>query len=399
MNLGRGGLVDEAALVDALRRGHLGGAATDVVEGEPLRIRSPLWRAPNLLITPHVTPRLDDRDERAFAILLANVERWLADEPLANVVGPDDVYTGPSMANAPRPGRALPAPRPAVPVSRVGLVGCGRWGALVHRDLEALGADVTVVDPAVDGALDDVDRLPGSTGWSSPRPPRPTPRWCGRLLDRSVPIFCEKPFTTDVAEARALVERAGDRIHLMHVWRYHPGVERLGELARSGALGAVRGVRSTRVNGPESPPGHGPGLDPRAPRPDRRHRGPGPRPVPPGRAGRRGRRPGAGALGTVRGRPVAGRRGVDPPRREASRDPGPRRRGRGRAGRGRRGVGAGGAGERVEEHPVARDPALRRELAAFLDHLDGGPPPKSDAAEGLAVVEAVQALRDLAGLT
>ena len=99
VNMGRGGLVDEAALVDALRRGHLGGAATDVVEGEPLRVRSPLWRAPNLLMTPHVTPRLDDRDERAFAILLANVERWLADEPLANVVGPDDVYTGPSMAN------------------------------------------------------------------------------------------------------------------------------------------------------------------------------------------------------------------------------------------------------------------------------------------------------------
>ena len=42
----------------------------------------------------------------------------------------------------------------------------------------------------------------------------------------------------------------GDRIHLMHVWRYHPGIERLGELARSGALGRVLGVRSTRVNGP-----------------------------------------------------------------------------------------------------------------------------------------------------
>jgi len=97
VNLGRGGLVDEAAMVAALRSGHLAGAATDVVEGEPLRLRSPLWRAPNLVLTPHVTPRLDDRDERAFAVLLANVERWLADDPLANVVGPDDVYTGPPM--------------------------------------------------------------------------------------------------------------------------------------------------------------------------------------------------------------------------------------------------------------------------------------------------------------
>jgi phosphoglycerate dehydrogenase-like enzyme len=101
VNLGRGGLVDERAMVDALRAGHLGGAATDVVAGEPLRLRSPLWRAPNLLITPHVTPRLADREARAFATLLANVGRWLRDEPLENQVGPEDVYTGPSMTGPP----------------------------------------------------------------------------------------------------------------------------------------------------------------------------------------------------------------------------------------------------------------------------------------------------------
>jgi predicted dehydrogenase len=56
-------------------------------------------------------------------------------------------------------------------------------------------------------------------------------------------------------------------------------------------------------------------------------------------------------------------------------------------------------GEDVELVPVDGEPPLRRELDAFLAHLDGGPPPKSDAAEGLAVVEAVQVLRDLAGLT
>ena len=52
----------------------------------------------------------------------------------------------------------------------------------------------------------------------------------------------------------------------------------------------------------------------------------------------------------------------------------------------------------VEELPFSPAEPLRRELAAFLDHLAGGPPPKSDAAEGLVVVEAVQALRDRAGL-
>jgi len=57
------------------------------------------------VITPHVTPRLSDRDERAFALLLDNVRRWLADEPMHNVLGPDDVYTGPPMADRSGRGR------------------------------------------------------------------------------------------------------------------------------------------------------------------------------------------------------------------------------------------------------------------------------------------------------
>jgi phosphoglycerate dehydrogenase-like enzyme len=97
VNVARGGLVDERALVEALRSGHLGGAATDVVEGEPLAVTSPLWWAPRLLITPHVTPRLADREARAVELLLANVRRYLADEPLDNALGRDDVYSGPPM--------------------------------------------------------------------------------------------------------------------------------------------------------------------------------------------------------------------------------------------------------------------------------------------------------------
>lgn len=106
VNVARGGLVDEAALVEALRRGHLAGAATNVVEGEPLAVTSPLWRAPNLLITPHDTPRLAGRDERAFDLLMTNVERYRADLPLENVLGPDDVYTGPPMRRQRDHGRA-----------------------------------------------------------------------------------------------------------------------------------------------------------------------------------------------------------------------------------------------------------------------------------------------------
>ena len=94
-----------------------------MVSGEPLAVTSPLWRAPNLLITPHTTPRLSDRDERAFAILAANVERWLADEALLNRIGPDDVYTGPTDVADAGPGHEVAAAGPSVLVSRVGLIG------------------------------------------------------------------------------------------------------------------------------------------------------------------------------------------------------------------------------------------------------------------------------------
>jgi phosphoglycerate dehydrogenase-like enzyme len=94
VNVARGGLVDEAALVAALRSGHLAGAATDVTAQEPLPRRSQLWRAPNLLLTPHVTPRVADRAERARALLADNVGRYREGRPLRNQLGPEDVYTG-----------------------------------------------------------------------------------------------------------------------------------------------------------------------------------------------------------------------------------------------------------------------------------------------------------------
>jgi phosphoglycerate dehydrogenase-like enzyme len=85
-NIGRGGLIDQEALIDALRDGTLAGAGLDVTDPEPLPADSPLWDLPNILITGHTaaaTPRLW---ERGIELLLDNVRRFLAGEELRNVV-------------------------------------------------------------------------------------------------------------------------------------------------------------------------------------------------------------------------------------------------------------------------------------------------------------------------
>ncbi|MEO1063542.1 MAG: NAD(P)-dependent oxidoreductase [Actinomycetota bacterium] len=90
VNVARGGLVDEPALVDVLRSGHLGGVGLDVTAVEPLPVGSPLWRAPRTLITPHVTAPVTDRDAATMAILAENVVRYREGRPLLNRLGPDD---------------------------------------------------------------------------------------------------------------------------------------------------------------------------------------------------------------------------------------------------------------------------------------------------------------------
>ena len=87
-NGGRGDLVDEDALVEALQSGHLTGAALDVTRTEPLPAESPLWDVPNLLVTPHVAGfyHLQATLDNVVALAQANLRRYAADEPLVNVV-------------------------------------------------------------------------------------------------------------------------------------------------------------------------------------------------------------------------------------------------------------------------------------------------------------------------
>jgi phosphoglycerate dehydrogenase-like enzyme len=86
LQVSRGGIVNESALVDALEEGHLAGAALDVTETEPLPVGHPLWTAPNLVITPHSSAASKLTTELVWSILSENVGRFVRGEPLINLV-------------------------------------------------------------------------------------------------------------------------------------------------------------------------------------------------------------------------------------------------------------------------------------------------------------------------
>lgn len=86
INVGRGGCVVTDALVRALESGHIAGAGLDVVAPEPLPASSPLWRMPNVLITPHIAVLGAPFEEKREEILLENCRRFAAGKPLMNIV-------------------------------------------------------------------------------------------------------------------------------------------------------------------------------------------------------------------------------------------------------------------------------------------------------------------------
>ena len=81
VNVARGGLIDEDALVRALTDGEIRGAVLDVTSEEPLPAESSLWTTPHLLITPHISGNAPESWEAAVAFLCANLDHYLAGTP------------------------------------------------------------------------------------------------------------------------------------------------------------------------------------------------------------------------------------------------------------------------------------------------------------------------------
>jgi phosphoglycerate dehydrogenase-like enzyme len=93
INIARGGIVDEPALIAALQSGHLGGAGLDVFAVEPLPAESPLWDMDNVIVTPHSSGGGGgDSMARSIDIFTANLRAYLDGRPMVNVIDPERGY-------------------------------------------------------------------------------------------------------------------------------------------------------------------------------------------------------------------------------------------------------------------------------------------------------------------
>ncbi|TDC44657.1 D-2-hydroxyacid dehydrogenase [Actinomadura sp. KC345] len=104
INVGRGALVAEADLVEALRAGRIAGAALDVFEDEPLPESSPLWDMPDVVVSPHMSGDVVGWRDELVRMFAANLDRYLSGRPLRNVVDKTLGYVGSQRETADQRG-------------------------------------------------------------------------------------------------------------------------------------------------------------------------------------------------------------------------------------------------------------------------------------------------------
>ncbi len=138
----------------------------------------------------------------------------------------------------------------------IGLIGCGLWGRNILRDLLAQDVRVSVVDSDNDACARALDQ--GATTASATRPQHidgwviatPASSHAEVIADLAsdLPILCEKPLCVSLQQLAQIRHSVSGPLHMMDVWRYHPGVEKLAEQAAARSLGEPLGLRLTRAN-------------------------------------------------------------------------------------------------------------------------------------------------------
>ena len=142
---------------------------------------------------------------------------------------------------------------------KIALIGCGIWGQNILKELVSLNAETAVYETVSDLKTKILDLGAASFHIGLPYPedydgiiiatPSSTHRaFVEALAPSGIPVFLEKPLTTTLEDALALEKISTDNLFLMHIWLYHPGIRLLGDIARSGELGRILGIRSTRAN-------------------------------------------------------------------------------------------------------------------------------------------------------
>jgi predicted dehydrogenase len=305
-----------------------------------------------------------------------------------------------------------------MPNLNIALIGHGLWGRNILRDLIHLGHSVFVVEPdptAAQAARENgaqnvystLDELAPTDGTIVATPAVTHALIVSTLIKRGHRVLCEKPLTANLAEARELAAIADGRLFVGHIWIHHPGIEALAAIARSGELGPIHGVRSFRTNwtSPRTDVDSSWNLAPHDVAIAQFLLGS----IPTPRFALAERLNGAcvgllGILGDTNGETPWAVFEVSNRYQEKRREV----RLHCRDGVAilqdadsdhiaiTRSLSDGTAS--TELRKVSQESALRRELSAFCNYINGGPPPPTDAKGGLAVVECIVNLRQLAEL-
>jgi predicted dehydrogenase len=144
-------------------------------------------------------------------------------------------------------------------IMTIGLIGCGIWGKLILRELLSLNLNLKIFDPhpTIQAELaaaypqflaNTIDELSSTDGIILASPSATHRSVLEQIIPWDIPIFVEKPLTTSLEDAKALEKIGRKHLFMMHIWRYHAGIQLLGEIARTQEIGTITALYTSRCN-------------------------------------------------------------------------------------------------------------------------------------------------------